>query len=156
VLCAFVLVHSTSTLAQRSIGDVIDDTIITTKIKSSFAADPQVSALAIDVNTVNGVVTLTGVVGSEQERQRAIQLAQGMAGVQRVEAQPLRLQMVESKVTQEGKHAMRGTITALDHSTGSLSLRTGAGALQLHFPPSSLEGLKAGDTITVHLAFEKG
>jgi hypothetical protein len=41
-----------STLAQRTIGTVIDDGLITAKIKSSYAADPQVSALAIDVDTV--------------------------------------------------------------------------------------------------------
>jgi hypothetical protein len=135
---------------------VIDDTLITTKIKSSFAADPQVSALAIDVDTANGVVSLTGAVRSEQERQRAIQLAQSTEGVQQVEAQHLRLQHANTGATQEGEHAMRGTITALDQSTGILSLRTGAGDLRLHFPPASVRGLKEGDTITVHLAFEKG
>jgi osmotically-inducible protein OsmY len=41
-------------------GEVIDDSLITTKVKSSFAADPQVSALAIDVDAAGGVVTLTG------------------------------------------------------------------------------------------------
>jgi hyperosmotically inducible protein len=38
------------------------------------------------VDTVNGVVTLTGVVESDSARQRAIQLAQGTDGVQRVDA----------------------------------------------------------------------
>jgi osmotically-inducible protein OsmY len=86
-----VLVVSTSTLAQRSVGEVIDDSLITAKIKASLAADPQVSALAIDVDTANGVVSLMGVVSGEQARQRAIQLAQGTEGVKRVEAQNLRL-----------------------------------------------------------------
>jgi hyperosmotically inducible protein len=72
--------------AERSTGQVVDDTLVTTKVKARFAADPQVSALAIDVNTVNGVVTLTGVVESDSARQRAIQLAQGTDGVQRVDA----------------------------------------------------------------------
>jgi hypothetical protein len=155
-LCLVLLVSSPYTWAQRSIGEVIDDTIITGKIKASFAADPQVSALAIDVDTANGVVRLTGVVSSEQERQRAIQLAQGTEGVQRVEAQQLRLQHVGTDATQQGEHAMRGTITAINPHTGILSLHTGAGELTLHFPPPSVTGLKEGDTITVHLAFEKG
>jgi hyperosmotically inducible periplasmic protein len=151
-----VLVSSTSTLAQRSIGDVIDDAVITAKVKSSFAADPQVSALAIDVDTANGVVSLTGVVTGEHERQRAIQLAQGTEGVKRVEAQNLRLQRTGAGVTREGEHAMSGTITAINHSTGVLSLRTSAGEFTFHFPPPATRGLKEGDTITVHLAFEKG
>jgi hypothetical protein len=146
----------TSTLAQRSIGEVIDDSLITAKIKTSLAADPQVSALAIDVDTANGVVTLTGAVKSEEARQRAIQLAQGTEGVKRVEAQHLRLQYAGAGALQEGEHAIRGTITTIDQRTGILSLRTSAGDLTLHFPPPSVTGLKAGDTITVHVAFEKG
>ena len=155
VLCALVLVSSTSTLAQRSIGEVIDDSLITAKIKTSMAADPQVSALAIDVDTANGVVSLTGEVKSEEARQRAIQLAQGTEGVKKVEAQNLRLQYAGTDTPQEGEHAMRGTITTIDQRKGILSLRTSAGDLTLHFPPPSMTGLKAGDTITVHLAFEK-
>lgn len=156
VLCALVLVSSTSTLAQRSIGEVIDDSLITAKIKTSMAADPQVSALAINVDTANGVVSLMGTVKSEEARQRAIQLAQGTEGVKRVEAQNLRLQHAGADTLQEGEHAMRGTITTIDQRTGILSLRTSAGDLTLHFPPPSMTGLKTGDTITVHLAFEKG
>ena len=67
------------------------DSLITARVKASFAADPQVSALAINVDTANGIVSLTGVVGSEQERQRAIQLAQGIEGVKHVKTQNLHL-----------------------------------------------------------------
>jgi hyperosmotically inducible protein len=77
--------------AQRSAGDVIDDSLITTKIKARFAADPQVSALAINIDTANGIVSLTGVVDSEQARQRAIQLSQGTEGVKQVNTQNLHL-----------------------------------------------------------------
>ena len=70
---------------------MVDDALITTKVKASFAADPQVSALAIDVDTAGGVVTLTGVAAGEPERQRAIQLAQGTEGVRRVDANNLRV-----------------------------------------------------------------
>jgi hypothetical protein len=155
-ICALVLMSNTPILAQRTIGTVIDDGLITAKIKSSLAADPQVSALAIDVDTAKGVVSLTGVVRSEQERQRAIQLAQSTEGVQRVEAQHLRLQQASTGATQQGEHTVRGTITALDQRTGLLSLRTSAGDLTLHFPPPSMRDLKEGDAITVHLAFKKG
>jgi hyperosmotically inducible periplasmic protein len=87
ILLAILLVGTGVAMAgERSTGQAIDDTLITTKVKASFAADPQVSALAITVETENGVVTLSGVVESEAERQRAIQLAQGMEGVKRVNA----------------------------------------------------------------------
>ena len=155
-LCALLLVSTLPAWAQRSVGDVIDDSLITTKVKARFAADPQVSALAINVDTANGVVSLTGVVNSEQERQQAIQLAQDINGVKRVEAQNLYAKRASADAAQEGEHAMRGTITAIDESTGILSLRTDTGDLKLHFPPPSVRELKEGDTITVHLAFEKG
>jgi osmotically-inducible protein OsmY len=90
-LFALLLASLPPTWAQRSVGEVIDDSLITAKVKASFAADPQVSALAIDVDTANGIVSLTGVVGSEQERQRAIQLARGIEGVKQVEAHNLHL-----------------------------------------------------------------
>jgi hyperosmotically inducible protein len=84
-----MVVTGAAMAGERSTGQVIDDATITTKVKASFVADPQVSALAITVETNNGVVTLSGVVESEAERQRAIQLAQGMEGVTRVDANKL-------------------------------------------------------------------
>jgi osmotically-inducible protein OsmY len=60
------------------------DAALTAKVKSSFAADPLVRAAAISVTTSGGVVHLTGSVTSEQARQRAIQLVQGVAGVREI------------------------------------------------------------------------
>lgn len=53
-----------------------------------------------------------------------------------------------------GEHSMSGKITAIDKA-GHVTLKTGAGNLRLHFPPDSLQGLKKGDTITVHLSFSR-
>jgi hyperosmotically inducible protein len=91
LLAVLLSVSGVATAGERSTGQVIDDALITTKVKASLAADPQVSALAIDVDTAEGVVTLTGVVEGEPQRQRAIQLAQGMEGVRRVDANNLRV-----------------------------------------------------------------
>ena len=91
LLTILMLVSGAAMAGERSTGQVIDDALITTKVKSSFAADPQVSALAIDVDTADGVVTLKGVVDGEPERQRAIQLAQDTEGVKRVDANNLRV-----------------------------------------------------------------
>jgi len=54
---------------------------ITAKIKSKMALDDTVKALAINVDTNGSVVTLTGVVRSEAERQRALELAKETEGV---------------------------------------------------------------------------
>ncbi len=55
-----------------------------------------------------------------------------------------------------GEHSMSGTITKIDHNTGMVSVKTGAGTLDVHFPPAEIKDLKEGDTITVNLSFSKG
>lgn len=68
----------------RTIGTQIDDRVITSKVKLKLIEDPVAKARKIDVDTVNGVVTLTGLVDSEEERQRAIKIAASVEGVRRV------------------------------------------------------------------------
>jgi hyperosmotically inducible periplasmic protein len=84
-----VLMGCASTPEQRSTGEVIDDTAITTKVKTGLLGDPVVSAFAINVETSRGVVSLTGIVNSAAERARAIQVAQDIGGVRRVDARNL-------------------------------------------------------------------
>jgi osmotically-inducible protein OsmY len=78
-----------ATPEQRSTGEVIDDAAITTKVKTGLLGDPIVSAFAINVETARGVVSLTGIVNSAAERARAIQVAQDIGGVRRVDARNL-------------------------------------------------------------------
>ena len=89
VLVGLLLVGCAVMTGRQSPGAAVSDSTITTKVKSSFLGDPVVSALAIDVDTTDGVVVLTGFVASEQERQRAIQLAQAVEGVKRVDGRNL-------------------------------------------------------------------
>jgi len=55
-----------------------------------------------------------------------------------------------------GQHTMTGTVTAVDHTTGVLSLNTHEGELKLHFPPATVKEVKTGDTLTVSLGFHEG
>ena len=57
---------------------------LTAKIKAKMALDDRVHAAAIDVDTKDGVVTLSGEVSSETERQRAVLLARETDGVKSV------------------------------------------------------------------------
>ncbi len=59
----------------------ITEGTLTAKIKSKMALDDTIHAAAIDVDTVGGVVTLSGTVRSESERARALQLARETEGV---------------------------------------------------------------------------
>jgi osmotically-inducible protein OsmY len=62
----------------------VDDAALTAKIKAKMALDDLVRARDINVDTVDGAVALTGRVWSENERQRAVQLAKETNGVQSV------------------------------------------------------------------------
>ncbi|HJR55112.1 MAG TPA: hypothetical protein VJ798_00915 [Rhizomicrobium sp.] len=55
-----------------------------------------------------------------------------------------------------GQHMMPVTITGIDSETGLVDATAGSMSLKLHFPLPSLAGMKAGDKISVHLAFRKG
>jgi hyperosmotically inducible protein len=70
--------------AATKLGVTMSDSALTAKIKSKMALDDYVEARAIDVDTSRSIVTLTGVVTSESERDRALNLARETAGVTRV------------------------------------------------------------------------
>jgi hyperosmotically inducible protein len=61
------------------------DSTVATLIQAKYFLDPSIKTRDIDVQVVNGVVTLKGSVASENERAQALLLARSSAGVQRVE-----------------------------------------------------------------------
>jgi hyperosmotically inducible periplasmic protein len=71
---------------SRTLGETITDTGITMSVKSQLLDDPLVKGLQIDVDTREAVVFLTGTVGSDAERQKAISLAKETKGVRDVQA----------------------------------------------------------------------
>ncbi|MDN5924716.1 MAG: BON domain-containing protein [Xanthomonadales bacterium] len=68
----------------------VSDTWITTKVKSELAITDHVDALDVSVDTVNGVVHLTGNVQSDTERNKAIAAAKSVKGVKKVDASGLK------------------------------------------------------------------
>ncbi len=66
---------------QQSVGSYVDDATITTRVKAKFAEDQTVSAMAIGVETMKGVVQLSGFAKSADERAMAERLAQRVPGV---------------------------------------------------------------------------
>jgi osmotically-inducible protein OsmY len=68
----------------NQVGTIVDDSAVTASIKADLLKDPGLSALAIEVNTVNGEVTLKGEVASEQRKQRAEGIATHIVGVTKV------------------------------------------------------------------------
>ena len=74
----------TASHAAGHISETVSDAALTAKIKSKMALDDHVNARAIDVDTSNGVTTLSGVVASKDERKHAVQLARDTEGINRV------------------------------------------------------------------------
>lgn len=63
---------------------VVDDAAITTALKIKFVADADLKALDISVDTVGGVVTLTGMAPSATAKNRATEIARTVNGVSNV------------------------------------------------------------------------
>jgi hypothetical protein len=75
--------------------------------------------------------------------------AQGSeAKSERAEKEHIRHEMAE--------HWMTGEVTKVDAKTGVIDVKTAEAPLILHFPPTSITDLKAGDHVAVQLGFETG
>jgi hyperosmotically inducible protein len=70
--------------AATKVEAVVAESALTAKIKSKMVLDDRVKARAIDVSTTGSVVTLSGIVGSEAEHERAMALARETDGVTQV------------------------------------------------------------------------
>jgi osmotically-inducible protein OsmY len=70
--------------AMDRTGDAAANAVLTTKVKTKFLADDDVSGLKIDVDSNNGVVTLTGTVPTAAEKALALKLAKETEGVKSV------------------------------------------------------------------------
>ncbi|HVU18264.1 MAG TPA: BON domain-containing protein [Candidatus Didemnitutus sp.] len=74
-----------ATRTRESSGEYVDDSAITTKVKAAFVKDDAVKARSINVQTFKGVVQLSGFVDTPYQKQRAGEIASGIAGVRSVE-----------------------------------------------------------------------
>jgi osmotically-inducible protein OsmY len=81
LLLALVLLIPITAACGKTVGETIDDTTITTRVKTAMLNDPTVGGLRIDVDTFKGVVTLSGRVKSDGEKQQAVSLARRIDGV---------------------------------------------------------------------------
>ena len=70
--------------AAANAGRVVDDSVITGKVKAALVADPTTKAHQISVETFQGVVQLSGFVDTTEARSRATQVAQQVEGVKNV------------------------------------------------------------------------
>ncbi len=73
-----------TSMTGETLGQNIDDTTITTTVKSKLALEKVSSLTRVGVDTVKGVVHLTGIVENPELKQRAESVARGVGGVRDV------------------------------------------------------------------------
>ncbi len=73
-----------STPKKASTGEVIDDSVITTKVKALLAADNLLKSIQIGVETYRGTVQLSGFVNSREVVEKAEQITKSVQGVKSV------------------------------------------------------------------------
>ena len=86
VLIMFVaaLMACASTSKKESTGEYVDDSVITTKVKSLLAKDDFLKSFQISVETYKGTVQLSGFVNSQLAVDKANQIAYSVKGVKSV------------------------------------------------------------------------
>lgn len=81
LVAALLVVSLLVTACGKSVGETIDDSTITTRVKTALLNDPDVGGLRIDVDAFKGVVTLSGRVKTKAEEDKAVSIARRTDGV---------------------------------------------------------------------------
>lgn len=93
---------ATSTpVSGTTVGTEIDDSVVTTRVKSALLADPDVKSFDIKVETRKGQVQLSGFVDTQDRIDKAIALVRAVEGVKGVE---------NGMAVKEGKASVGNTI----------------------------------------------
>jgi len=77
---------TTSTAPSTTMGVEVDDSVVTTKVKSALLGDPDVKGLDIKVETRKGKVQLSGFVDSQAQIDKATAVTRGVEGVKSVDS----------------------------------------------------------------------
>ena len=72
------------TRTREGTGEYVDDSVITTKVKSAIFNDSTLKVNEINVETFKGVVQLSGFVRSQADIDQAVKVARGITGVKSV------------------------------------------------------------------------
>jgi osmotically-inducible protein OsmY len=73
-----------STSKQESTGELLDDSVITSKVKAAIFSEPSLKVLQINVETTKNVVQLSGVVSTKAEMDKAVAVTRSVGGVRSV------------------------------------------------------------------------
>ena len=69
---------------KEGTGEYVDDTVITTKVKTAIFSEATLKSAEINVETFKGMVQLSGFVKSQADIGKAVEVARGVSGVKGV------------------------------------------------------------------------
>ena len=85
LIISILLVGCASSTTAESTGEYLDDSVITTKVKSDLLSDKTIHSGNISVKTFKGIVQLSGFVNSPEQVLKSGQVASKVSGVVKVE-----------------------------------------------------------------------
>jgi hyperosmotically inducible protein len=134
-LAAFVLAVSVPAQAQKSAGEVLDDNTVNASVKAELVGAKGIPSTDINVETYRGIVLLSGFVESQQIKDKAGKIAQGVSGVQKVH-NAIAIHTKTSMGTKLDDTVLTGKVkTALmndnDVKSGQINVESRGGTVQL-------------------------
>ena len=140
-----------STRTQQSAGEVIDDSVLTSKVKAALIDDPITKAGQINVETFRGVVQLGGFVDNAQQKDQATKVARSVTGAKEVR-NDLRIstpQATAGQVVDDGAITASVKSKLIEDSTTKahqINVETQKGVVQLAgFVDSTSARVRAGE-----------
>lgn len=148
-----VLIGCSSTGTEKSAGEVVDDSVITGKVKTALTDDETTKARDIKVETHKGVVQLTGFVDTNAEKSRAGEVARTIDGVTSVrndiEVQTRTAERSAGEVVDDGVITAKVKAALIDNPTTKarqINVDTRQGVVQLQgFVDTNDEKMAATD-----------
>ena len=163
-LLTFSTASAVPAVAARSVGQVIDDTAITTEAKAKLTADKLSNLTKIEVKTENGIVTLNGVVDDAERRVRAAQIVSGVNGVKgvinNIHVAGTTVPAAPIATSVPATVDATGIVSHVDPATGTITLQDGrvlraTGQTEV-WQPSTLQTLRPGSQILIRDAAPLG
>lgn len=128
--------ESSPVVASTTVGETLDDSVLTSKVKAALLGDEMVKSMDIKVETFKGEVMLSGFANNNEQIERSVSVAQAVEGVQKVNnklslkdgAQTVGNQLDDSLITTRVKSAM---LADTKMNSGEVAVVTRKGEVQL-------------------------
>ena len=84
IAALFVALYGCAGSSTPESTELVEDSVVSTRVKAALAADPAVRPEFITVKTINGLVHLTGFANDREQADRAVAITRKVPGVKKV------------------------------------------------------------------------